>query len=353
MHKKARQKTMRWMTLVLGFVLGTAVGLQADEPAVTSENNARLKKALERFPAADADKDGVLTQAEAQAYRKKTMAERGQNKGNGSKARGPEGGERLVYKKVGDTELPLYLFKPKNLPADQKAPAIVFFFGGGWANGNPSQFGAHCKHLASRGMVGITVEYRVSSRFPVKVEDCIEDAKSAMRWVRANAEKLGIDPDRIASGGGSAGGHLGACVAVIDDFNASSDDLNISAKPNAMVLFNPAMGGGPLSPDKPTQRTRGPANKAFPLMYASKKQPPCIMFFGTADGLLKGAEQFQKESKAAGNDCEIVTYEGQGHGFFNNGRNKNKYYDLTVAEMDKFFDKLGWTQAKSGQSEKE
>ena len=98
---------------------------------------------------------------------------------------------KYAYKKVGDTSLWLYAYKPKGHQADAKKPAIVFFFGGAWKNGSPGQFAQHCKYLAARGMVAMTVEYRVSSRHPVKVEDCIEDAKSAMRWVRGNAQSNG------------------------------------------------------------------------------------------------------------------------------------------------------------------
>ena len=204
-------------------------------------------------------------------------------------------------------------------------------------------------------MVAITVEYRVASRHPVHIEDCIEDAKSAMRWVRANSAKLGVDPDKIASGGGSAGGHLAACVAVMDGFDAPTDDLSVSAKPNAMVLFNPAMA---LSADERmskkyldridqgARRTKvGPA-KISPLTHASAKQPPCIMFFGTADDLLEGAELYRKDSEKAGNSCKLVTYEAQGHGFFNFGARGGKYYDLTLAEMDRFLVDLGWLKPK-------
>ncbi|MEL6109964.1 MAG: alpha/beta hydrolase [Planctomycetota bacterium] len=258
-------------------------------------------------------------------------------------AKAPEGGERHVYKTVGETELPLYVYSPSQSETDAAKPAVVFFFGGGWKSGSPSQFEHHCRHFAERGMVAITVEYRVSSRHQVKVEDCIEDAKSAMRWVRGNASMLGIDPNRIASGGGSAGGHLAACTSLIDDFDAKTDDTTISPKPDAMVLFNPYMGDAEAKGEN--SRARGPIEKAIPFTYADAKQPPVVMFFGTADKLLKGAEAFQKLSEKAGNRCDLVTYEGQGHGFFNHGRAKNKYYDLTVQEADQFFVGLGWLAA--------
>ncbi|NNM30821.1 MAG: alpha/beta hydrolase, partial [Akkermansiaceae bacterium] len=231
----------------------------------------------------------------------------------------------------------------------------VFFFGGGWKNGNPRQFEPHCRHLAAKGMVAITADYRVSSRHDVKLEDCVADARSAMRWVRGNAGKLGIDPGRIAAGGGSAGGHLAAAVALMDEFDAAGDDDSVSAEPDAMVLFNPALAIAPdeALPDaynaeigaRLRNRSHGPVRKVSPLTFAAKKQAPCIMFFGTADKLLAGAEAYRKESTAAGNECRIVTYDGQGHGFFNHGKGDNKHYDLTVAEMDRFLEARGFLPA--------
>jgi acetyl esterase len=318
--------------------------------AQTSVDHARLKSALERYPEADANKDGVLTMAEAKAYREKHAND--EDKDNKVVL---GGGIRHVYKKAGSTELPLYVYQPPNHSSESKTPAILFFFGGGWSSGSPEQFEPQCKYLAGRGMVAITVDYRVFSRHKANIEDCIEDAKSAMRWVRENASKLGVDPDRIASAGGSAGGHLAACAALMDDFNAKSDNLKISAKPNAMVLFNPAMG---LSADERMSanyrsrleqrdlRTKVETSKISPLSHASVKQSPCIMFFGTEDDLLEGAQLYQKDSEKAGNSCKLVTYEGQDHGFFNHGARGGKYYDLTLAEMDRFLVSLGWLKQK-------
>ena len=265
-----------------------------------------------------------------------------------TKAEAPHNGTKHIYKTIGEIDLPLYVFQDQQPPADDKRPAIVFFFGGGWTGGSPVQFEKQCEHFAKRGMVAVTVEYRVSSRHAVKIDDCIEDAKSAMRWVRAHADDFGIDPDRIAAAGGSAGGHLAACTAVIDKFDASSDDKAISAKPNALVLFNPALAIAwdermpkefrELAQQKMSGRSHAPIQDVSPLTYASTKQPPCVIFFGTDDRLLQGARLYQEDSKKAGNLCEIVTYEGQGHGFFNSG----EHYDLTLAAADTFFIDCGW-----------
>lgn len=266
------------------------------------------------------------------------------------------GGETHIYKTVGDLKLPLYVYEPKGRRPGNRSPAVVFFFGGGWKAGSPTQFEEHCKYLAKRGMVAITVEYRVSSRHEAKVEDCIADARSAMRWVRANAKWLGVDPARIGSGGGSAGGHLAAAVNLMSEFDSVDDDQKVSAKSNAMVLFNPAMAIAPHKslPDEYNERfktrlvdrSRGAIEKVSPFHFAKQKQPPCIMFFGTDDDLLIGAEAHRVASVSAGNQCQIITYKGQRHGFFNYTRSEGKYYQLTVAEMDKFLVSLGWLKAR-------
>ena len=122
-----------------------------------------------------------------------------------------------VYKTVGDTKLNLYIYEPEGHKASDKTPAIVFFFGGGWANGSPVQFLNQSKYLASRGMVAITADYRVASRHQVKVLDCVRDANSAIRWVRQNAKRLGIDPNRIAAG-------LRGCSPVAPGTSPSCDE---------------------------------------------------------------------------------------------------------------------------------
>ena len=155
-------------------------------------------------------------------------------------------GEKITYKTIGDRELSLYVTKPDNWQATDKRPAVVFFHGGGWVGGSPGQFTEHSKYLASRGLVCVQVEYRLLDRNNKDLPtNCVHDAKSAMRWVRSHADELGIDPNRIASGGGSAGGHLAAFVGTVDGLDDPQDDTKVSPKSNAMLLFNPVYNNGP------------------------------------------------------------------------------------------------------------
>jgi acetyl esterase/lipase len=252
-------------------------------------------------------------------------------------------GKPHVYKTVGQRELKLYVTTPEGWKAEDQRPAIVFFHGGGWVGGQPGQFTEHSKYLASRGMVAVQVQYRLLDR---KSNDpptfCIHDAKSAMRWVRSRAGRLGIDPRRIASAGGSAGGHLAAFVGMVDGTDDPQDDLSVSAKSNAMVLFNPVFDNGP---DGWGHARVGERYREFsPFHNVTSDDPPAIVFLGSADKLIpvKTAYDFQAAMKKAGVDCEVMIFDGQPHGFFNYGRGGNKPYYETVLATDKFLASLGW-----------
>ena len=255
----------------------------------------------------------------------------------------PPEGKAFVYKTVGDRELSLYVTQPANWKPSDHRPAIVFFHDGGWVGGEPGQFTEHSRYLAYRGMVAVQVQYRLLDRkgnAPPLV--CVQDAKSAMRWVRARVAKLGIDPDRIASAGGSAGGHLAAFVGMVDGLNDPNDDAKISPKSNAMVLFNPVYDNGPggLGDERVGDRYK----EFSPFHNVSADDPPAIVFLGTKDKLVpvETAEAFQSAMLKAGNRAELLTFEGKPHGFFNYGRNGNKPYHETVVDMDKFLSSLDW-----------
>ena len=156
-----------------------------------------------------------------------------------------KGAKSYKYKTVGDTELYLYVFSPEDHQTSDSRPAAVFFFGGGWNGGTPSQFVPHGRHLISRGMISVVADYRVKSRQGTTPRECVKDGKSVVRWLRANAEKLGIDANRLAAGGGSAGGHVAAATGNVLGLEEKGEDVRISSKPNALLLFNPVYDNGP------------------------------------------------------------------------------------------------------------
>ena len=256
------------------------------------------------------------------------------------------GAKAIQYKQVGDTKLFLHVFEPKGKADGGKQPArpaIVFFFGGGWNGGTPKQFEPHCRHLIARGMVAITAEYRVKSRNKTTPFECVADGKSAIRWVRANAAKLGVDPHRIAAGGGSAGGHVAAATGNCPGLEEKGEDLKISSKPDALVLFNPVYDNSEKGYGYARVKPRW--KEISPMHNINKGAPPTIVFLGTKDKLIPVAtgEEYQKRMKSVGSRSELHLYKDAPHGFFNKGEKGNHYPD-TIEKMDKFLAALGWLE---------
>ena len=266
-----------------------------------------------------------------------------------------EGFRTEVYKTVDDVELRTWIYEPPfHKPTDSR-PAAVFFFGGGWKSGSPAQFESHCRNLALRGMVAMTVEYRVRNRHGTLAVDCISDAKSAIRWVRQHAGRLGVDHERILAGGGSAGGHLAACTGTLKEFDEPGEDQSISSTPNAMALFNPALVIAPYEGRAPFDHERMYAMpervgvdpvRASPVHHVHPDVPPTIIFHGKGDDTVAyfTAEMFTSAMRKAGNRCVLSGFEGENHGFFNLGRGDGSAYTRTMDELDDFLVSLGYLE---------
>ncbi len=262
--------------------------------------------------------------------------------------------ETRTYKKVGGVDLAMTIYLPPGHARTDKRAAIVFFFGGGWTSGTPTQFERQCEYLASRGMVAMTAEYRVKSRHGVTPDACVTDAKSAIRWTRANAATLGIDPNRIVAAGGSAGGHIAAATGTVEGYDEKGEDTKVSSVPDALVLFNPVLNttAAGWGDDKRgaglVARFAGHAKQLSPVHHVRKGVPPTLILHGTADTTVPfaQAEAFADAMEAAGNRCEVVPYEGQGHGFFNASKGGAKFFLATLVEADTFLASLGYLEGK-------
>ena len=238
--------------------------------------------------------------------------------------------------------------------ATDKRPAAVFFFGGGWNHGSPEHFVPQCIALRNRGMVTVAADYRVASRNRTKGKDCVADARDAMRWVRSHAVQLGVDPDRIAAGGGSAGGHIAACLGTIIPIR----EEQVSSRANAMLLFNPVCVLAPIDDLNAWPKFASMGRKMgvddvtelSPVHHVSRSSAPCVMFHGKADTSVpySTAEKFAEIMKAAGVRCDLVGYEEAGHGFYNYGSGQRQ----TIAEMNAFLVSLGWLKASRGQRDR-
>lgn len=255
-----------------------------------------------------------------------------------------KGAVPYIYKSIDGAELRLHVFNPPGHRSADTQPAIVFFSGGGWTHGTVEQFVPHAIHLAQRGMVAIVADYRVFDRYKTTPFDAMADAKSAIRWLRSHAKELGIDPQRIAAAGGSAGGHIALSAALFDNFDDPKENKKISSKPNALVLFNPAIDTS-YERNKALFGDRG--LEASPIHHIKAMLPPMVIFHGKADKVIPYAEveKFCAEARHLSDKCELFGYDNASHGFFTPHRKHGEWYRETLVEMDRFLASIGFLPA--------
>ncbi|WP_407483162.1 alpha/beta hydrolase [Elizabethkingia meningoseptica] len=242
------------------------------------------------------------------------------------------------YKTIGINTLDLHIFKPED--DHKKHPAIVFFHGGGWSEGMPDWFFGTCEEYAKKGWVAVAVEYRLRNRHGNLPPDAIADGKSAVRYLRSNAERLQIDPGKIVVSGNSAGANLVLTLAVIDTLDDKSENLRISSVPNAVMLNSVA-----------TDLTQGDfwqqyfKDKDFlkrisPLYQVRKNLPPVLIIQGNQDHnvSLQPVIDFAEKMKAEGNDCELHILYGAGHFIWYDRRFSGKVDEYQTA----FLKRLGY-----------
>ncbi|ANW95360.1 hypothetical protein AXE80_03245 [Wenyingzhuangia fucanilytica] len=256
--------------------------------------------------------------------------------------------KKILYKVVSGDSLYLHVFEPKI--SKKPTSAIVFFFGGGWVGGNPNQFYQQSEYLASRGMLAISAEYRIKKTHGTSPFECVEDGKSAIRWVRVHAKELNINPNKIVAGGGSAGGHIALCTALVDGLDNSDEDVSISSIPNAVVAYNPVL--DTTKKGYGSEKVIGRETEISPCHQVKKNMPPMIVFHGTKDKTVpyENAVRFNSLMNKAGNKSELVSFEGKGHGFFNGSFFRKSSNDVdfnaTMFDTDVFLKKLGFLKGK-------
>ena len=251
----------------------------------------------------------------------------------------------VVYKTLDGITLKLHVYNPTNFDTQTMHNAIIFFHGGGWNNGSHKAFKRQSMYFASRGMVAISAEYRLKNTHGTTPYDAVEDAKSAIRYVRANAHKFKINPKTITAGGGSAGGHLAASCGLLKIWDNTDEDLSVSSKPNALVLLNPVLD---LGSDHYAHKRFGKEFKLLsPMQNISANAPPTIILVGTEDRIVpvSTVKKYQSKMESFNNRCDVVLYEGQGHAFF--AKPPLKYFVETTDEIDRFLVSLGYLKGQS------
>ena len=198
----------------------------------------------------------------------------------------------------------LHYFAPATPRVPGNNGAHLYIHGGGFKGGSPKGFYRWSRYLAGHGVSAFALKYRLLDREKRgKPTICVEDAKSAMRWLRANAEKWGINPEWIAVGGNSAGGHLAAALATIEGFNHPSDDRSVRTTPNLLLLGSPAL-----------DLASWP--EGSPVHNVNENLPNTIAIIGDGDPVIPmtSMEVFGQGVVDAGSDFEWWIFPGKGHG---------------------------------------
>lgn len=254
-----------------------------------------------------------------------------------------------TFKKVGRSRLEALIFEPEAGKRAKHRPALAFFHGGGWECGRAEWGETLCRHFASLGLVAVSFQYRLRTQHGANPVDAISDAKSAIRWLRLHADEWGIDEHRIVAAGISAGGHLAASTAMIPGLNSSGERLTVSAAPDALMLWSPAVD---VSADSWFRRIL-PAglqvSEFNPAEFVRSGLPPSIIFQGERDGVVpfERTRDFAERMQSAGNRCDLESYAVEGHLSWSEA-NRRDVYD----KMESFLRSLGYLPG-SGPPERE
>lgn len=285
--------------------------------------------------------------------------------------------ERLAYKEAGGISLPMAVFLPKDRSSVKvPRPAILLIHGGAWsawkggdrATWNGGVFAPHARYFAARGMVAATISYRhipppgkESGEFENgnALADLIADCRSAMRFLRVNADRFGIDPSRITALGDSAGGHLAAALGTIDRFDHPGDDLRTSAMANLVIPCNPItdltdprwfsfIQKEPRSIEDEAGREER-AKAVSPLWNVSKNSSPTLAIHGLADAIVEPRHSSELISKLqqAGVPSRLKTIDGAAHAFVLLGyRSTGRQFLDVMCVIDSFLADSGHLQGQ-------
>ena len=259
--------------------------------------------------------------------------------------------EQVVYRRVDGMELTMDLYLPEGEASGKKRPAVAWFHGGSWRNGSPRQFRRQSQFLASQGLVCASVRYRLSGEAPFPAG--LSDAKCAVRFMRAHAAKYGVDPDRIAVGGGSAGGHLAMMVGLTPGKYEDGPYGKFSSRANLLIGFNPVFDLRQGCIVKAVQQwldAKAPTAEQLaaisPIVHVTRDAPPTLLMHGTRDNTVPFAQAEAMRDVLARHGVAVTLFaaEGQGHGWFNRG----KGFTTTLEQVTAFLWKNGFGLKSEG-----
>jgi acetyl esterase/lipase len=263
--------------------------------------------------------------------------------------------EKKIYKVINGLDLAVDVFYAPEKIEESNNPVIALFHGGGWVYGSPEEFHGACKRYAERGFKTFSFQYRLSingdGSYPhpeISPIESVKDARSAIRWLRENAEQLGIDPDKIIVGGQSAGGQLALSTVFAEEINEKTDNLDISPVPDALILFSSCYNTMEAWIDNLLADRRQRIWDISPYHNLKSSMPPAIAFHGNADCMVMYYTVlfFNDRMRELGNDFELVTLEGRDHYLGEGSADEEKYaryFDEEILEKaDQFLSENGF-----------
>jgi acetyl esterase len=226
------------------------------------------------------------------------------------------GAETLIYREGRPEPQRLFVVKPASWKVEDRRPALMFFFGGGWTTGTPASSIFWARLAADLGMVGIAPDYRTKGRNDVPPLASVADSRAALRWVQDHADELGVDIRRIVVGGNSAGGHVALWTAITLAPPGSAEQESPRLKPAALILFSTVSDTSAATGYTP-QRFGEHTIALSPVHQLDLAMPPVLAFHGDADKTvpLRQALALRDRLVATGNVCELHIVPGGGHNF--------------------------------------
>ena len=229
--------------------------------------------------------------------------------------------KNVVFGKGGDMDLRCDLYRPA--PGTEKRMATIHLHGGGFTGGSKDALAERIRPFAARGYLAIAAQYRLAGQ--AKWPSQIEDVKAAIRWTRANAKTLGIEPERIAIVGYSAGGHLALMAAGTQnrsDLEGQGGNAGAGTQVAACAAYYAVT---ELSPGRdgtasvllPNGSDAAAHRAASPTTHVGKSAPPTVLFHGVADTTvpLESSQRFMQLLRDAGVTTELHTFAGAPHAF--------------------------------------
>jgi acetyl esterase/lipase len=226
------------------------------------------------------------------------------------------GAETHIFRELSPDPVRLHVFKPMDWKAADHRPALIWFFGGGWTTGTPTNAAYWAKWATDHGMVGVAPDYRTKGRFNSSPLESVADSRAALQWIEAHAAELGIDPHRIVVGGNSSGGHVALWTAITHSPPGSAEAEAPPFKPAALILTSAVSDTSKLKGYTPV-RFGDNADALSPVQQLDAKMPPMLVFHGDADKTVPQSQSLALRDAllASGNVCEFVNVPGGSHNF--------------------------------------